>query len=130
MIDPAYKEEIFIGSSTGKLRRRQSSNGRTGLGPLKQYGMAAAAMFSPLFQQATRLAPYGVPFTAATAPIGSLRLPNGQSPYFHGNFGPQLHLPVPPVTGPVGAYSPNDYAFWMAAQQQQTANFIAKKTVL
>ncbi|CAD6199410.1 unnamed protein product [Caenorhabditis auriculariae] len=49
MLDANCEDEVFIGGSTGKLRRRPSSMTRARFDAYKQYGAAAAALFPNFF---------------------------------------------------------------------------------
>ncbi|MFH4980309.1 hypothetical protein AB6A40_007018 [Gnathostoma spinigerum] len=69
MLDTSCEDEVFIGGSTGKLRRRPSTSTRARLDAFKQYG-AAASMFTPFLHPSNwRLSPFaiGSPTTVALA---------------------------------------------------------------
>lgn len=57
MLDASCEDEVFIGGSTGKLRRRPSATTRTRLDAFKQYGAVASSLFNPFYQQGSRLPP-------------------------------------------------------------------------
>lgn len=70
MLDASCEDEVFIGGSTGKLRRRPSATTRTRIDAFKQYG-AVSSLFNPLYQQSSRLpsflaAPGYPPLTVGT----------------------------------------------------------------
>ncbi|MCP9265872.1 Fork head domain transcription factor slp2 [Dirofilaria immitis] len=58
MLDASCEDEIFIGGSTGKLRRRPSATTRARLDAFKQYGAVASSLFNPFYQQGSRLPPF------------------------------------------------------------------------
>uniref|UniRef100_F1LC89 Forkhead box protein fkh-2 n=1 Tax=Ascaris suum TaxID=6253 RepID=F1LC89_ASCSU len=139
MLDASCEDEVFIGGSTGKLRRRPSSAARARLDAFKQYGNAAA-MFSPFLQPGGRMSPFIAPYPYTT-PMSTLRLPPSyvaDSRFIRTPAQSMVHQfpsPLPPLTVPFPC-SPNEdlMRIYVAQQQQQhhhqqqqVAQYLVKK---
>ncbi|VDM40914.1 unnamed protein product [Toxocara canis] len=146
MLDASCEDEVFIGGSTGKLRRRPSSAARARLDAFKQYG-SAAAMFSPFLQAGGRVTPFMGPYPYTTSlNAAALRLPApyttaADSRFLRAPSQPLAHhhqfsSPLPALTAPF-PYTPSEdlmriYVAQQQRQQQQqnTAQYLAKKSAM